>query len=58
MTDSNTETPAQPAIDTAAADPATAPGGTANKAFWAGIGVGSAALVAALMSTTRSRRKK
>lgn len=31
---------------------------TSNKAFWAGIGIGSAALVAALMYAKRPRTKK
>jgi hypothetical protein len=53
MTDTKTETPVSPAPDATAT-----PGNSANKAFWAGVGIGSAAIVAGLMYATRSRRKK
>jgi hypothetical protein len=63
MTDDTTtpataDTPAS--VDTAGpeATDADAPGNPANKAFWLGMGVGSAALVAALMYSRRPRRKK
>lgn len=36
----------------------TAPGNPGNKAFWMGIGIGSAAVVAALMYAKRPRGKR
>ncbi len=58
MTEQTNEPTASPAADAAATDAAHAPEGTANKAFWMGIGVGSAAVVAALMYARRPKRKK
>lgn len=58
MTDTTNDSAAPeqaPALDASAA---TTPGSTANKAFWLGIGVGSAALVAALMYAKRPKSKK
>jgi hypothetical protein len=50
----------------AAANPSAAANGPApetsspmaNKSFWAGVGIGSAALVAALMYAQRGKKKK
>jgi hypothetical protein len=36
----------------------TVPGSTGNKSFWMGIGIGSAAVVAALMYAKRPRGKR
>jgi hypothetical protein len=36
----------------------TVPGNPGNKSFWMGVGIGSAALVAALMYTKRPRGKR
>ncbi|MBN8818085.1 MAG: hypothetical protein J0I80_05120 [Sphingomonas sp.] len=63
MTDDNTApdpsgSPAPAAAASPEASDATAPGNPANKAFWLGMGVGSAALIAALMYSRRPRRKK
>ncbi len=64
MTDQPTDDApaAAPAPEPAAASTeATAPNGTPlvqNKAFWAGVGIGSAALVAALMYAKRPKKKK
>lgn len=58
QTNEPTASPAADAADAAATDAAHAPEGTANKAFWMGIGVGSAAVVAALMYARRPKRKK
>jgi hypothetical protein len=46
-----------PETTPAAQADAFAPGSTANKAFWLGMGVGSAALVAALMYARRPKRR-
>jgi len=52
------ETATAPAPDTTPAESAaTMPSGT-NKAFWAGVGIGSAALVAALMYTKRAKKRR
>jgi|GEM_PF-2186805 len=56
MTEDKTSSGA-PEKSTAEADTAT-PGNPANKAFWMGIGIGSAALVAALMYAKRPRGKR
>ena len=49
-----------PLADNPAADSVDATGTPANKALWTGIGIGSAALVAALMYATKRppRRRK
>ncbi|GEM_PF-1559077 len=51
-------TPNPDARDVVPGDAATAtPSGT-NKAFWAGVGIGSAGLVAALMYTKRAKKRR
>jgi hypothetical protein len=64
MTDEPTETPlAAPAVEPATAAEPAPPGGethnrslASNKVFWAGVGIGSAALVAALMYARRPKK--
>jgi hypothetical protein len=54
--DTKTSTPVESSTP-APADDATTPGSTSNKTFWTGIGIGSAALVAALMYAKRPKRR-
>jgi hypothetical protein len=59
MTDDTTDTPgAESAPIAAAPAPATALSGKKSKAFWAGVGIGSAAIIAAVMYTRRPKKRK
>lgn len=60
MTDISTDaTPkTTPAAKAAAGDHANGTPLSSNKTFWAGVGIGSAALVAALMYARRPKKKK
>jgi hypothetical protein len=58
MTDKTTETDAPETAVTAAPAPATSLSGKKSKAFWAGVGIGSAAIVAAVMYTRRPKKTR
>jgi len=59
MTDETKEPPSADApATTAAPSPATSLSGNKSKAFWAGVGIGSAAIVAAVMYTRRPKKRK
>lgn len=59
MTDETKETPSTAApATTAPPPPATTLSGKKSKAFWAGVGIGSAAIVAAVMYTRRPKKRK
>jgi len=62
MTDETPKTPdaaAVPATSPATAAPApTGPLSGKSKAFWAGVGIGSAAIVAAVMYTRRPKKTR
>jgi hypothetical protein len=58
MTDETTDTPGVESAPIAAAPPpATALSGK-GKAFWAGVGIGSAAIVAAVMYARRPKKPR
>ncbi len=59
MTDETTETPGADApVTTAPPAPAASLSGKKSKAFWAGVGIGSAAIVAAVMYTRRPKKTR
>lgn len=58
MTDKTTQTDAPEAAVTATPTPATSLSGKKSKAFWAGVGIGSAAIVAAVMYTRRPKKTR
>jgi hypothetical protein len=59
MTDEPNETPSADApVTIAPPPPATSLSGKKSKAFWAGVGIGSAAIVAAVMYTRRPKKTR
>ena len=58
MTDETTDTPSVEPAPAATPTPATSLSGKKTKAFWAGVGIGSAAIVAAVMYTRRPKKRK
>ena len=58
MTDETKQPPSADApVPTAPPPPATSLSGKKSKAFWTGVGIGSAAIVAAVMYTRRPKKK-
>ncbi len=59
MTDEPTKTPDAASVPAATTAPAPAsPLSGKGKAFWAGVGIGSAAIVAAVMYTRRPKKTR
>jgi hypothetical protein len=60
MTDQTEELTTLEAVEAAKPHEAPAPSSSlvTNKTFWAGVGIGSAAVAAALMYTKRGKKKK
>lgn len=58
MTDETPKTPDAAALPASTAPAPTAPLSGKSKAFWAGVGIGSAAIVAAVMYTRRPKKTR
>ena len=58
MTDETNKTPSGDAAPAAATPTPSTPLSGKGKAFWAGVGIGSAAIVAAVMYTRRPKKTR